>query len=248
MNIRILTRQEERTSFLKKRSKKLLLAVAHFPTSVRQSSKSFLVLFFKKEHSFLSFSGMCFSACLVISPFAAAQIPGQNPDWPCAQRLVQTLVPGSYWNGPMVPEKTNWRDDEKIFTLATEIIDRDTPDAEALAKLNAYADSIPQDQRLKTYPFLFGALVDQTNDQRSVLIQRIEQLGHRQREMGDTISKISNQADANPTNGELTGKRDFDIRVFRETQFTMRYACEAPANMERRLGEFAHALEAKLGK
>jgi hypothetical protein len=244
----IRTRQKERTSFLKKRSKKLFFAVAEFSASARQKNKSFLVLFFKKEHPCLSLAVTALSAWLVIPPFAAAQIPGQNPDWPCAQRLVQTLVPGSYWNGPPVPEKTNWRDDEKIFTLATEIIDRDTPDADALAKLNAYADTIPQDQRAKTYPFLFGALVDQTNDQRSILIQRIEQLGHRQREMGDTISKISNQADADPTNGELTGKRDFDIRVFRETQFTMRYACEAPANMERRLGQFAHALEAKLGK
>ena len=181
---------------------------------------------------------------------AHAQIPGQNPDWPCAQRLVQTLEPGSYWSGPTVPQHTNWRDDEKIFALAADIVDRDTPDADALAQLGSYADSIPPDKRATDIPFLFGALVDQTNDQRSILIQRIEQLGHRQREMGDTISKISNQVDASPAtdpgHDDLVGKRDFNIRVFKETQLTMRYACEAPANMERRLGEFAKALEAKL--
>jgi hypothetical protein len=181
---------------------------------------------------------------------ARAQIPGQNPDWPCAQRLVETLVPGSYWTGPTVPQHSNWRDDEKIFSLATDIVDRDTPDADALAKLNAYADSIPTDKRGTDIAFLFGALVDQTNDQRSILIKRIEQLGHRQREMGDTISKLGNEVDATPptapSHDDLIGKRDFNIRVFKETQFTMRYACEAPANMERRLGAFAKALEAKL--
>jgi hypothetical protein len=181
---------------------------------------------------------------------ALAQIPGQNPDWPCAQRLVETLVPGSYWTGPAVPQHTNWRDDEQVFSLATDIVDRDTSDADALAKLNSFAEAIPADKRATAIPFLFGALVDQTNDQRSILIQRIEQLGHRQREMGDTISKISNQVDASPPadpeHDDLVGKRDFNIRVFKETQFTMRYACEAPANMERRLGEFAKALEAKL--
>jgi hypothetical protein len=181
---------------------------------------------------------------------ACAQIPGQNPNWLCAQRLVETLAPGSYWNGPAIPQNTNWRDDEKIFTLATEIVDRDTSDADALAKLDAYANAIPAEKRATDIPFLFGALVDQTNDQRSILIQRIEQLGHRQREMGDTISKISNEVDAaspaSPGRDDLIGKRDFDIRVFKETQFTMRYACEAPANMERRLGEFAKVLEAKL--
>jgi hypothetical protein len=181
---------------------------------------------------------------------AFAQIPGQNPDWPCAQRLVETLEPGSYWNGPPIPPHADWRDDEKIFPLATDIIDRDTPDADALSKLNAYADAIPQDKRAHDIPFLFGALVDQTNDQRSILIKRIEQLGRRQREMGEVISKISNAVDASPAtdpgHDDLVGKRDLDIRVFKEAQFTMRYACEAPANMERRLGAFAKALEGKL--
>jgi hypothetical protein len=174
--------------------------------------------------------------------------PPQNPDWPCAQRLVETLEPGSYWAGPPVPHGTDWRDDEAIFDLANEIVDRDLPDADAQAKLRAYADSIPQDKRATAYPYLFGALVDQTNDERTVLIKRIEQLGHRQLEMADVISKISNQADAAPDSerADLAGKRDFDIRVYREAQFTMRYACEAPANMERRLGAFARVLEGML--
>jgi hypothetical protein len=181
---------------------------------------------------------------------AAAQIPGQSPDWPCAQRLIPTLEPGSYWAGPPVPRGTDWRDNEEIFNLATAIVDRDTTDADALARLNAYAGSIPQDKRATAYPYLFGALVDQTNDERGILIQRIEQLGHRQNEMAATITRISNQADADPAtspdHADLVGKRDFDMRVYREAQFTMRYACEAPANMERRLGAFARALTAKL--
>jgi hypothetical protein len=40
-----------RSSFLKKRSKKLLdVLVAAFPDEAGQTRKSFLVLFFKKEH------------------------------------------------------------------------------------------------------------------------------------------------------------------------------------------------------
>jgi mono/diheme cytochrome c family protein len=45
--------REERTSFLKKRSKKLLVTVADLRSTRAQRSKSFLVLFFKKEHSYL---------------------------------------------------------------------------------------------------------------------------------------------------------------------------------------------------
>jgi hypothetical protein len=44
---------------------------------------------------------------------------------------------------------------------------------------------------------------------------------------------------------DAAGERDLDVRALKETQLTMRYACEAPANMERRLGVFARVLQAK---
>ena len=178
--------------------------------------------------------------------YAQFQIPGQNPNWPCAQRLVTELSPGSYWNGD-VPSHTAWRDDETLFTLVTEIVDRDTPEDVALAKLRAYVATIPAETRAAAMPALFSALVDQTNDQRSLLIRRLEQLGERQRGMGDTIAKLSNRIDAmapsDPARSEAGDQRDFDVRAFSETQHTMRYACEAPANMERRLGAFASLLK-----
>ncbi len=175
--------------------------------------------------------------------------PGQDPDWPCAQLLVPVLEPGAYWDGP-VPANTGWRDDDKLFALANDIVNRDTTDADAVAKLSAYADAVPADQRAQVYPAVFSALVDQTNDERTVLITRIKQLGARQRRMGDVIARISTQADDAAANdarrADLVGERDFDVRAFQETQHTMKYACEAPADMERRLGEFARLLKGKL--
>jgi len=47
----MMAQKKESTSFLKKRSKKLLLAVADLRSARAQRHKSFLVLFFKKEHS-----------------------------------------------------------------------------------------------------------------------------------------------------------------------------------------------------
>jgi flagellar biosynthetic protein FliQ len=45
--------KKEKCSFLKKRTKKLLFRCRGLPNSTRQNSKSFLLLFFKKEDSFL---------------------------------------------------------------------------------------------------------------------------------------------------------------------------------------------------
>ncbi len=186
---------------------------------------------------------------LFLSPAARGQVAPLDPDWPCAQSLVPTLTAGSYWDGK-VPEHTSWRDDEKMFPLVTDIVDRDTPDADGLAKLNAYVDTIAADQRKTVLPLLFSAIVDQTNDERTLLIQRIKQLGLRQRRMGDVVAKISTQVDETPATdphrNDLAGERDFDIRAFQETQHTMRYACEAPVALERRLGLYARDLQKRM--
>ena len=188
-------------------------------------------------------------AGLLLASGVQAQIPGQNPDWPCAQRLVETLSAGSYWTGPLAPNP-DWRNDEPLFTLVTELVDRDTPDADGVARLSSYADAVPPRQRASNLPALFSALVDQTNDQRTPLIQRLEQLGRRQRGMGDTIGAISTKIDAmaaaDPHRDDLAGERDLDVRAFQETQHTMRYACEVPPAMERRLGLYARTLQVKL--
>jgi hypothetical protein len=109
---------------------------------------------------------------------------------------------------------------------------------------------VPTGQRATVLPLLFGAIVDQTNDERTLLIQRIEELGLRQRRMGDVVGKISTQVDetpaSDPSHSDLAGERDFDIRAFQQTQHTMRYACEAPVAMERRLGVFARDLQKRL--
>jgi hypothetical protein len=191
---------------------------------------------------------LALAAFLLGASAGAAQIPGQTPDWPCAQRLVTTLEPGAYWNGP-VPRHSDWRDDETLFSLVSSIVNRDTPDDEAASQLKTYLATIPPAQREAAKPRIFSAIVDETNDERSILIQRIEQLGRRQRNMGDIIAQLSSKLDAlpesSPQHPDLLGTRDFDIRVFQEAQHSIRYACEAPANMERRLGVFARLLQAR---
>jgi hypothetical protein len=179
----------------------------------------------------------------------AAPLPGTDPDWPCMQLLVPQVSAGSYWDGP-VAAKPNWRDDEALFGLVTEIVDRNTPEKDAVAKLEAYADAIPKADRDKALPALFGAIVDQTNDERERLIARIKELGLRQRRMGDRIADLGTEVDhlpaGDPHRADVTGERDLDIQAFQATQSTMRYACEVPGAMERRLGDFARVLQKKL--
>jgi NodT family efflux transporter outer membrane factor (OMF) lipoprotein len=106
--------QAERTSFLKKRSRKLLLAVADFPSAHALKDKSFLVLFFKKEHSWLSSSAPHLAAGLAILALAGCAVgPDFNKPAPPtsagyaptplasrdkSQSFVQAMdIPGQWW-------------------------------------------------------------------------------------------------------------------------------------------------------
>jgi hypothetical protein len=234
---------KERPSFLKKRSKKLLsLLASAFPDGLSPDSRKLFGSFFQKRTaSFLH--PIALAAILAVSS-AHAQPPSQDPDWPCFQRLVPKLEPGSYWAGPPVPPAGAWRDDPAVMAIVTDVTDRDITDAESAEKLKAFLDTLPAAERAARAPALFSAIVEQTNDERGELIGRIEQLSRRQRALSSTISDLSAKADAAPAarRDDLNGQRDFTIRAFQESQRTMRYACEAPANMDRRLGVLARVL------
>ena len=98
---------------------------------------------------------------------------------------------------------------------------------------------------------MFQGLVDETNVERAHLISRIKDLARRQRELSRSVTELATelraaQADS-PQAAEINQRREFATRAFQEAQRTIRYACEAPAGLDARLGQFARALQERLG-
>lgn len=186
----------------------------------------------------------------VVRP-AAAAIPGQNPDWPCQQRFVPALTAGTFWNGPL-PAGPDWHANPRVAALVAETAPRDVPRDEARAKLAAFVKRLNPAEKRTLPPLLFVGIVDETNRQRGAIIESIEDLTRRQRELGDLVAKIAAELQAIPPDAqgdaasrrvEIVQRRDFVIRSFEETQRTMRYACEVPVELEARLGDDAKALQ-----
>jgi hypothetical protein len=84
------------------------------------------------------------------------------------------------------------------------------------------------------------------------LIERLKQLGRRQRELAELAARLTSELDSMPfdATGEASAERidlqqrhDFTVRNFEEVQRTMRYACEAPVRLDARLGAWARALQ-----
>ena len=186
---------------------------------------------------------------------AWAEERAPSPDWPCMQRLVPELTAGAFWNGPAPAAGTDWRADSRVADLIGAIANRDLPVDEGEAKLKAFIDSLPADQRPTVLPELFAGLVDAVNGERHDVIVRLEELGRRQKSMADLVNKVTDELRAVPVDAagddaarrqEIDQRRNFLIRNYQQVQRTIQYACQVPADLEARLGRYARTLAAAL--
>ncbi|MGI4939920.1 MAG: hypothetical protein ACRYHQ_05045 [Janthinobacterium lividum] len=180
----------------------------------------------------------------------AAGPPPADPDWPCVQRLVPTLTAGTLWSGH---EATgDWRANPQVAAVVADAAPRTQPTTAALARLDAYAATVPAADRPATLSLLFNGLVDETNRQREDVIERLRGIGRRQRTLTEITGRVSDELRALPPDApatvreEVVQRRTFLIREYEEIGRTIRYACEVPSALEARLGSFAQALQRDL--
>lgn len=155
-----------------------------------------------------------------------------------------------YWGAAPAVPGADWRSDPRIAAIVAAVAPRDVALSDAQGKLSTFADGVATADRPAVLAETFSGLVDATNQERSQLIARIEGLARRQRDLTHIVTQLTSEVrDAPPGTPEaadLIERRDFATRAFQEAQRTMRYACEAPASMDIRLGEFSRILQGRL--
>jgi hypothetical protein len=175
-----------------------------------------------------------------------------EPDWPCRQRLVPTLAAAAYWNGPPLDGIGDWHADPAVAALVRRLAPRRVSPEEGLTAIAAFAQILSGD-RARRLALAFRGLLDETDRERSALIDALKRIGRRQRELAGLVSRLAAELDAIPPDatGEAAARRldleqrhDFTVRNFEEIGRTIRYACETPMALEARLGAWARALQA----
>jgi hypothetical protein len=143
-----------------------------------------------------------------------------------------------------------------VVELVRQISPRSVTAAQGEAAILAFVEALgagENKQRLLT--LVFEGLLEETNRARSEVIARLDELGHRQREMASIASRAGEELRAVPADatGEDAARRadleqrfTFVTRAFESTQRTMRYACEVPVQLEARLGRYARFLQTRL--
>jgi hypothetical protein len=199
----------------------------------------------------------CVAAMSLLLGFAQASAQRREQgDWPCPQRLLPSLTAGTFWSGPDPDAAGDWKDDHEIASLVRRTTPRRVTAEEGEAALGAFADGLKdRADRSQVLTRVFAGLLQETNREREALIQRIKELARRQRELADIASEAGDELrrTAPDGSGEAAARRDdleqrfaFVTRAFEGGQRTMRYLCEAPVQLEARLGRYARALQARL--
>jgi hypothetical protein len=193
---------------------------------------------------------------LVIGLIAAAlsrsaPLRGEDPDWPCQQRLVPKLVVAAYWTGKSLDDLGDWQADLEVADLVRRLAPRRISTEEGLAQIAAFAGRVSGNGS-RRLALAFRGLFEETDRQRAALIEQLKEIGRRQRELTDLIARLGEELSSIPpdASGEAAARRldlqqrhDFTTRNFEEIQRTIRYACETPVELDARLGAWARALQ-----
>jgi hypothetical protein len=177
-----------------------------------------------------------------------------DPDWPCVQRLVPRLSAGLFWTGPGIDNTTQWQKEPNVVALVEKITPRKVTADQGKDAIGAFVQGAGEDKP-RLLALAFAGLLEETNRQRSELIARIQDFARRQRDLADIASRAGEELSKIPPDAtgddaerrkDLEQRRQYVSLAFQESQRTVRYACEAPVQLESRLGEYARALQAAL--
>jgi len=173
--------------------------------------------------------------CLVdVRSVAAAN--GQDPDWPCIQRKVSEISPVQVWSGPPLDAVDDaWRDDSALAELAGAIASRRTEMADAKEKIAGFAAAAGAD-RNRQLTLLFAGVLATINAERSSIMAGIGRYARRQHGLADKAASEAAELDRLPAEGgtedEITRHeavsetQEWDTRIFRERERSLRYVCE----------------------
>jgi hypothetical protein len=184
--------------------------------------------------------------------------PKTDPDWPCVQRKVSTLSPGTVWTGPDLEAAGPWGDDFEAAALAQKIASRRTPLSEVDPLLDDFVAKAGADKE-KRLTRVFAGVFEVINGERNKVVAGIGRYAQGQRRMAERIRQEADQISATkdapsaqdardiPKDAsELETKFTWDRRIFQERSSSLTYVCEVPTLLEQRLGEIARKIQARL--
>jgi hypothetical protein len=193
-------------------------------------------------------SNLLFLAALLLAGLSApvAAATGEDPDWPCVQRLVPKIAPAVIWPGPPI-EQVNGPADPRIDELAGELSARRVPLEEARAQIDAFAASLNDAQKNEQLTKLFVRTLEIINNDRSSIIEGIKKYARGQRALAQSINAKNERLIDLPKDQvlgreTLVAERDWDVRIYDDRARSLTYLCEQPVLLDQRAFALARTI------
>ncbi len=181
-------------------------------------------------------------------PAAAA---GEDPDWPCIQRLVPEIAPGMIWAGPPVDSVDAGTEDAKLRKLAGELAARRVPLEQAEQLVADFAAGLDPEEKNEKLTLLFARALEIINRDRSSIIGGIKRYTRNQKKLAAKIADTNAELRRLPKDDvagrdALKQQRDWDIRIYDDRRKSLAYLCEQPVLLEQRAFALARAIASHL--
>lgn len=194
-----------------------------------------------------------FLACLLALAGWSGQVhaAGEDPDWPCVQRLVPEIAAGMIWSGPPLDTIEPSANELVIDELAGELAARRVPLEDAEAQIAALAATLAAEQKNAQLTRLFAHTLDIINRDRASLIGGIRKYARGERALAEKIAAQNTKiaelpADQVVERDTLIAERDWDIRIYDDRRGSLTYLCEQPVLLEQRAFAIARAIASHL--
>lgn len=181
----------------------------------------------------------------------AAAATGDEPDWPCVQRLVPEIAAGMIWAGPPLDAVNGSAEEPEIRALAAELAARRVPLTEAERQVAEFAASLDGKARNQALTRLFAQTLSIINQDRSAIIGGIRRFARGQQALAERIAAQNAKLhEFTPQQilerDALIAERDWDIRVYDDRQSALPHLCEQPVLLEQRAFALSRAIASHL--
>jgi hypothetical protein len=173
------------------------------------------------------------------------------PDWPCVQAKVPEISVAAVWDGPPIePAADTWQNDSAVGDLVARLAARRTPMEEAQKSIAEFlnGDSAAKADKGKR---LFAGLFETLNNERSEVINGLERLARSEKALAEQIKsdasalhQLQDQSAPDQSKiGELASRVEWSTRIFEDRRRSIRYACEVPVIIEKRLFALSRTIQ-----
>jgi hypothetical protein len=184
------------------------------------------------------------------SPKLCSAADPRYPDWPCVQAKVPEVSIAAVWERPPIDAVgETWKNDAKVKELVVRLAARRTPleDAQKAAEDFVAASGADKAEKAK---LLFAGLFQELNQQRSAVMDGIDRIAKKEKELADEIrgdrAALGEAQDAAKPDQQkitdLTGRLEWGTRIYEDRRKTIRYVCEVPTVIEHRLFALGRAI------